>query len=120
MAKKIADKMIEGYSDLNNNISKTIDLIADVETASKEQESGIIQINDAVNTLDRQTQENANIATQANDVALKTDRIAKLVVSSANEKEFVGKDTISILIIILNQEINRSIIILINLFYSCN
>ena len=55
-----------------------------------------IQINDTVNTLDQQTQENASIASQANEVSVKTDTIAKLVVSNANEKEFVGKDTISI------------------------
>jgi len=94
--KETADKMIEGYTGLNNSISKTIDLISDVENASKEQEAGIIQINDAVNTLDKQTQENASIASQANEVSVKTDAIAKLIVSNANEKEFVGKDTISI------------------------
>ena len=90
--KQIADKMIEGYKGLNNNISNTIELISDVETASKEQQSGIEQINDAVNALDRQTQENASIASQSHTVAVETDVIAKLVVSNANEKEFNGKD----------------------------
>jgi methyl-accepting chemotaxis protein len=92
--KKISDKMISGYSNLNENISKTIDLISAVETASKEQQSGIVQINDAITSLDRQTQENANIASATNDIALQTDSIAKLVVQNANEKEFKGKDTI--------------------------
>jgi len=94
--KNIADKMIDGYAGLNNNITKTIELIKNVEIASKEQETGIIQINDAVNILDKQTQENANIAAEANEISVKTDKIAKLVVSNANEKEFVGKDTIII------------------------
>jgi len=92
--KKIADKMIDGYSSLNKSITKTIELISDIETASKEQQAGIIQINDAVNSLDRQTQENANIASATHDVAVQTDEIAKLVVSDANEKEFIGKDTV--------------------------
>jgi len=92
--KKIADKMISGYSTLNSSISKTIDLIADIESSSKEQQSGIVQINDSVNSLDKQTQENANIASQAHDVAVQTDEIAKLVVTDANEKEFIGKDTV--------------------------
>jgi methyl-accepting chemotaxis protein len=92
--KNIADKMIDGYTGLNENISKTIDLISNVETASKEQQMGISQINDAVASLDRQTQENANIASQTNDIASQTDQIAKLVVSSANEKEFAGKNTV--------------------------
>ena len=92
--KIISDKMIDGYHGLNENISKTIDLITDIESASKEQLQGIEQINDAVNSLDQQTQENAMIASQTHDVATQTDEIAKLVVTNANEKEFIGKDTI--------------------------
>ena len=92
--KVIADKMIDGYNGLNENISKTIELITDVESASKEQLSGIEQINDAVNQLDQQTQQNAMIASQTHDVAVQTDSIAKLVVSNANEKEFVGKNSV--------------------------
>jgi len=92
--KEIADKMINGYSGLNENISDTIKLIEDIEGASKEQLLGIEQINDAVNSLDRQTQENAMIASQTHDVAIQTDTIAKLVVSDANKKEFIGKDQV--------------------------
>ena len=92
--KQIATQMINGYSTLNNNITKTIELIASVESASKEQQLGINQINDAVNDLDHQTQQNANIASQTNHVAVQTDEIAKLVVASANQKEFIGKDSV--------------------------
>ena len=86
--------MISGYSTLNSSISKTIELISDIESSSKEQQSGIVQINDSVNSLDKQTQENANIASQAHDVAVQTDQIAKLVVADTNEKEFIGKDSV--------------------------
>jgi len=89
--KKIADSMISGYITLNDNIEQTINLIKDVEMASKEQLEGIEQINDAVAQLDQQTQKNAMIASETHDVATETDTIAKLVVSSANEKEFTGK-----------------------------
>jgi methyl-accepting chemotaxis protein len=92
--KDIADKMIKGYNGLNDNISKTIELIKDVEGASKEQQNGIVQINDAVNSLDQQTQQNAMIANETHEVALKTDEIAKLVVTKADEKEFDGKNDI--------------------------
>ncbi|MBI3874109.1 MAG: chemotaxis protein [Arcobacter sp.] len=92
--KAIANQMIAGYTNLNENITKTIEIISDVEMASKEQLSGIEQINDAVASLDQQTQRNAMIASQTHDVAVETDTIAKLVVSSANEKEFVGKNTV--------------------------
>jgi len=92
--KKIADSMIDGYVGLHDNIAKTIELIKDVEMASKEQLTGINQINDAVNALDQQTQQNASIASQTHDVAVETDTIAKLVVSDANEKEFIGKELV--------------------------
>jgi len=92
--KQIADKMISGYANLNNNIEQTINLIRDVEMASKEQLGGINQINDAVSSLDQQTQRNAQIASQTHDVAVDTDTIAKLVVASANEKEFIGKNDV--------------------------
>ncbi len=89
--KDIATNMIDGYKQLNENINQTINLISDIEMSSKEQLSGIEQINDAVNSLDRQTQQNAAIASQTHDVAVLTDEIAKLVVSDANAKEFIGK-----------------------------
>jgi methyl-accepting chemotaxis protein len=92
--KAIANQMITGYHNLNESITNTIELIQDVETASKEQQMGIMQINDAVNSLDQQTQQNANIANQTHLVAVETDTIAKLVVSNANEKEFNGKDSV--------------------------
>jgi len=92
--KTIAKKMIQGYSGLNENISKTIDLISDIEVASKEQKIGIEQINDAINSLDKQTQENTAISNKTHEVAAQTDSIAKLVVQSANEKEFNGKDEV--------------------------
>jgi len=92
--KSIADQMIDGYTGLNDNISKTIDLISDVEAASKEQLMGIEQINDAVNALDQQTQQNATIASQTHNVAIQTDSLAKLVVKNANDKEFIGKNSV--------------------------
>jgi len=92
--KEIANNMIDGYKQLNENINQTINLISDIEMSSKEQLSGIEQINDAVNSLDQQTQQNAAVANQTHDVALVTDEIARLVVSNANAKEFIGKNDV--------------------------
>jgi methyl-accepting chemotaxis protein len=93
--KQIADEMIAGYNGLNDNITKTTELITEVEFSSKEQFLGIEQINDAVTSLDRQTQENAVIASQTHDIAMQTDRISKLIVSEADKKEFIGKEDIN-------------------------
>ena len=92
--KEIANHMIVGYKELNENIQQTIELISDIERSSKEQLLGIEQINDAVNSLDRQTQQNVQIASQTHDVAVITDEIAKLIVNDANEKEFNGKNEV--------------------------
>jgi methyl-accepting chemotaxis protein len=92
--KIIATKMIQGYAELNENISKTIQIISDIENSSKEQQLGIEQINDSITILDHQTQENASISNKTHDIALETDTIAKLIVKNANEKDFIGKDTV--------------------------
>ena len=104
--KDIATHMIDGYKELNQNITNTINLISDIEMSSKEQLSGIEQINDAVNSLDRQTQQNAAIASQTHDVAVVTDEIAKLVVSNANAKEFIGKNEVKAKVV--NKKVNTS------------
>ena len=92
--KEIANSMIEGYKELNSNISQTINLITDIQNSSKEQLLGIEQINDVVNNLDRQTQQNAQIASQTNEIAKLTDSIAKVIVDDTNSKEFYGKDSV--------------------------
>jgi len=92
--KDIAQKMIHGYTQLNDNISKTIGLITDVEVASKEQQKGIEHINEAINSLDHQTQENSLISNKAYDIAVQTNTMAQLIVANANEKEFDGKESV--------------------------
>ena len=92
--KNIATQMIEGYHVLNENVAKTLELIKDVEMASKEQQIGIEQINSAVAELDQQTQQNAQVAMQTKQIAQSTQRIATSVVKDANEKEFIGKEDV--------------------------
>ena len=92
--KNIADSMIEGYNGLNENITNTIDLISQVSESSKEQLTGIEQINDAVNQLDQQTQQNASVATNTKGIAEHTSSIAQRIVTNANAKEFIGKNDV--------------------------
>ena len=93
--KKIADDMIDGYTHLNESITKTLDLISHVEDASKIQQNGLEKINESIEKLDYQTQENANIAAQTKDIAIKTKDISKTIVEDADEKEFIGKSTVT-------------------------
>jgi len=92
--KSISDKMIIGYKGLNDNITKTIDLINNVEVASKEQQGGIEQINNAVTQLDQQVQQNANVAGATKEIASKTQNIAHTIVNEVNNKQFNGKDSV--------------------------
>ncbi|MCT7482037.1 methyl-accepting chemotaxis protein [Aliarcobacter cryaerophilus] len=108
--KDIANEMIEGYKGLNDSINQTINLISDIEMSSKEQLLGIEQINDAVNQLDQQTQQNAMVASQSHDIALSTDKIAKLVVSNANAKEFEGKNEVRAKDVGMKKEVKEHII----------
>ncbi|CAM3867041.1 HAMP domain-containing methyl-accepting chemotaxis protein [Arcobacter cloacae] len=93
--KSISYEMIQGYEELLENITKTTQTIEEIARASKEQEAGITQINDAVTGLDRQTQQNAQIASQTKEIALETDTIAKEIVADAMKKEFTGKNEVT-------------------------
>jgi methyl-accepting chemotaxis protein len=86
--KVISDKMITGYTSLNENIEKTIEIISNVENASKEQQTGIEQINDAINALDKQTQQNASISEKANQIAIQTSSMSKVIVDNVNKNKF--------------------------------
>ena len=87
--KEIADKMILGYSNLNQNISKTLTLISDIETSSNEQQNGIEQINNTVTTLDIHTQQNAIIASKTKEIASDTLNLANTIVKDTQKKKFI-------------------------------
>jgi len=90
--KEISTKMIDGYTSLNENIENTTKLIHDVEVASKEQQNGIEQINNAITQLDQQVQENANVSGDTKDIAMQTKEISSNIISDVDKKEFIGKD----------------------------
>ena len=92
--KTIAGRMILGYTGLTDNIAKTMQLIKSVEVVIKEQQQGIAQINNAINSLDQQTQANAIVANQTKDIANETQSIASRIVADADEKQFEGKENV--------------------------
>ena len=80
--------MIGGYKVLNENATKTINIIQDVSVASKEQMTGIEQINDAVTMLDKVTQENAHEANSVSQIAKEVSVMANDLVTDASSKKF--------------------------------
>ena len=87
--KNISDNMIEGYKELNENISNTILTINEVAAASKEQERGIVQINDAINLLDQATQKNAQVADQISTMASNIALMSNSLVTAASRASFL-------------------------------
>ncbi|NQY20068.1 MAG: methyl-accepting chemotaxis protein [Campylobacteraceae bacterium] len=85
--KTISHEMITEYEELSTNINETIEIIDDVSLASKEQMSGIKQINDSINNLDKVTQENASEANVVSEIANDTLRMAKNLVYEAKKKK---------------------------------
>ncbi|MGJ0365653.1 methyl-accepting chemotaxis protein [Aliarcobacter cryaerophilus] len=86
--KLISSDMIDGYKDLNKNISETINIIEDVSGASKEQMLGIEQINQTVNMLDRVTQENAFESNQIKEISQSVSKLAYELLTDAKSKKF--------------------------------
>ncbi len=86
--KKISNNMINGYSELSEKINQTINLINEIEISSKEQRERIIQINETLSSLDKQTQQNANIATGTNDAATELDKISTSIEQQLEKKRF--------------------------------
>jgi len=89
--KNIASQMIDGYTHLNESITKTLELISGIENASQEQSSGIEQINNAIGDLDQQTQQNAAIAITTKDIAETVQGMAKNIVDEVDKNQFIGK-----------------------------
>jgi methyl-accepting chemotaxis protein len=86
--KNISDAMIKGYETLNTQIAETIHIIGDGSSASKEQMTGIEQINDAITMLDRVTQENASEANQITNISNEVSQMANDLVEDAQNKQF--------------------------------
>jgi methyl-accepting chemotaxis protein len=87
--KNVSNNMINGYKELNQNIGKTIDLIKDVAESSKEQQSSIVQINDAVIQLDRATQQNAAVADNISNLSNDIESMSDNLVNAASKASFL-------------------------------
>ena len=86
--KSIANEMIGGYATLNSKINETITLIEDVSQGSREEEKGIIQINDTINKLDQATQVNANSATIISELANEVTKLSENLLKIADRAKF--------------------------------
>ncbi len=90
--KVIADDMIKGYENLTSKIFQTKEIIDSVTRFSKEQESGIIQINDTISRLDSATQKNAftasNIDILSNEVSKLSSRLLQITAQAKIDNKY--------------------------------
>ncbi|MGM0520162.1 MAG: methyl-accepting chemotaxis protein [Campylobacterota bacterium] len=105
--KQIATNMIKGYDELSSKIVDTKTIIDSVSGAIKEQETGMLQINDAIANLDKMTQENAStssdIGNLSNEVASLSSRLLGITSKATiNEKYYDMVDDIDLI-----QDISR-------------
>ena len=89
--KEISAQMIEGFSELNGNITTTISLIDEVANATKEQQEAMNQINDTITSLDRETQKNAAAAHLISEMSNQTKDLA-LQLQAAVDRTSFSKD----------------------------
>jgi methyl-accepting chemotaxis protein len=88
--KNIAQDMINGYAQLNKNISSQMNIIEEVSNASKEQRSAIEQINDAVTQLDQATQQNASAASQISQQSKHINELAMKLVHIVENTSYIN------------------------------
>ncbi len=88
VGKDISNDMKKGYDELNSHIQSTMRLIDDVTDASKNQQTGIEQINKNIYNIQTSTTQNANMVEEAFNIATETNNLAKTIVTEANEKKF--------------------------------
>ncbi len=86
--KETADVMVESFKFLNTRIQEVSTLVSEVSNASEEQKQGMVQINDAVNQLDKATQENANASETVSGKAMALSELAAQLVAIINRTSF--------------------------------
>ena len=86
--KSIADNMIKGYEELNEKISENKTMIDLVATASKEQETGMSQINDTINTLDHVTQRNAHASSEIDKMTSEVSELSNRLLQLSSYASF--------------------------------
>ena len=87
--KEIADDMIDGYNNLNADISNTIDIIDEVSSSSKEQEQAILKINTAVVRMSRSTRNNAGVSKNISNMSKDIDDMSDSLVTTALHAKFL-------------------------------
>jgi methyl-accepting chemotaxis protein len=87
--KDIAVDMIDGYHKLNEMIGESVTIANDILTASQEQEKAIVQINESIVNIDKDTQKNASTAYRVEELAQEVSELSNDLVSTAASTNYL-------------------------------
>lgn len=90
--RKLAERTQKSLGDINANVNILAQSIADIGDAISEQSHSVSEINEAIFLVSGAVKGNTEIADQTHKISIDIDKIAKLVVSDADSKQFIGKE----------------------------
>lgn len=90
--RKLAERTQKSLSEINANVNILTQSINDIGDAISQQSYSISEINQAISTISNAVQDNTIVANQTHEISINIDKIAKLVIANANNKNFIGKD----------------------------
>ncbi|MDP2851193.1 MAG: methyl-accepting chemotaxis protein [Sulfuricurvum sp.] len=93
--RKLAERTQKSLGDINANVNILAQSIADIGDAISEQSHSVSEINKAIFLVSGAVKGNTEIADQTHKISIDIDKIAKLVVSDADSKQFIGKEECS-------------------------
>ncbi len=80
---KVSSEVTRSLDEIREKVGKTSELLKDVASASKEQSTGVMEVNKAVTDLDQVTQSNSasaeQLAAAAQDIVTQADALTKIV-----------------------------------------
>ncbi len=85
---KVSSDMIEGYNELSSKIVQTKEIIDNVANSSQDQKSRIVQINDAISSLDHMTQKNAVSARNLNKISTEVEKLSNQIETTISQAKF--------------------------------
>ncbi|RXJ66432.1 chemotaxis protein [Halarcobacter ebronensis] len=89
--KDITTNMISGYTQLSNKITETKEIIDNVSSAIREQEKGMIQINETITTLDEMTQKNAETSTNIDKLSKEVAKLSTRLLGITEKANIADK-----------------------------
>jgi methyl-accepting chemotaxis protein len=86
--KIISNNMKDGYTELNEHIDATIELIHNVTQASQNQQVSIEEIKDKMSDIKLLTNQSSKMAVDVAEITKKTNDLATTIVTDAQNKKF--------------------------------